>query len=308
MAAMENTETFYPAATPSAFERGSLPTTPVRITAPTVAGTYPVVLFFHGFYLRNDFYSDVLNHVASHGYILVVPQLCKLLPPGGQVEVDDAGKVINWTSENLQSHLPNSVNANRKYTALVGHSRGGKTAFAVALGHAATLDTSLKFSALIGIDPVAGPSKCLRTDPEILTYKPESFDLDIPVAVVGTGLGPKMKNVMPPCAPAEVNHVEFYNECKATKAHFVAADFGHMDMLDDDLPGFAGFMAGCMCKNGKGKKSEMRKFVGGIVVMFLKYSLWGDKSEIQQIVKDPSVSPARIDPSPVLEEVSGYFV
>lgn len=222
--------------------------------------------------------------------------------------MDDAGKVINWTSKNLKYLLPDSVNANGNYTALVGHSRGGKTAFAVALGHAATLEPSLKFSALIGIDPVAGPNKYFRTDPEILTYKPESFDLGIPVAVVGTGLGPKRNNVMPPCAPTDVNHVEFYNECKATKGHFVAADYGHMDMLDDDLPGIFGFMAGCMCKNGKGKKSEMRSFVGGIVVAFLKYSLWGDKSEIRQIVKDPSVSPVRIDPSPELEEASGYFV
>lgn len=59
---------------------------------------------------------------------------------------------------------------------------------------------------------------------------------------------------------------------------------------------------------GKEKKSEMRSFVGGIVVAFLKYSLWGEKSEIRLIVKDPSVSPARIDPSPELEEASGIFV
>lgn len=324
MARKEESETFYSAATPLEFEKGSLPTTvipadpsandltappkPVIITSPTVAGTYPVVLFFHGFYLRNYFYSDVINHVASHGYIVVAPQLCKILPPGGQVEVDDAGKVINWISKNLKAHLPNPVSANGKYTALVGHSRGGKTAFAVALGHATTLDPSIKFSALVGIDPVAGVSKCMRTEPEILTYKPESFDLDIPVAVIGTGLGPKSNMLMPPCAPAEVNHVEFYNECKPTKGHFVAADYGHMDMLDDNLPGFVGFMAGCMCKNGKRKKSEMRSFVGGIVVAFLKYSLWGEKSEIRQIVKDPSVSPARLDPLPELEEASGHLV
>ncbi|EOA36918.1 hypothetical protein CARUB_v10009755mg [Capsella rubella] len=307
--------------TPAAFDIGSLPTTvltadpsendltappkPVIITSPTAAGTYPVVFFFHGFYLRNVYYSDVLNHIASHGYILVAPQLCELIPPGGQVEVDDAGSVINWTLQNLKAHLPSSVNTHGEYTALVGHSRGGKTAFAVALGHAATLDPSFKFSALVAIDPVAGLSKCIRTDPHILTYKPESFELDIPVAVVGTGLGPERNHVvMPPCAPTDLNHDEFYKECKATKAHFVAADHGHMDMLDDDLPGFFGYVAGCTCKNGKGNKSEMRRFVGGIVVAFLKYSLWAEKSEIRRIVKDPFVSPVRLDPTPELEEAS----
>lgn len=95
MAGKEDSETFFSAATPLAFELGSLPTTvipadpsatdltappkPVIITSPTVAGTYPVVLFFHGFYLRNYFYSDVINHVASHGYIVVAPQVCIFL-------------------------------------------------------------------------------------------------------------------------------------------------------------------------------------------------------------------------------------
>ncbi|KAG7592301.1 Integrase catalytic core [Arabidopsis thaliana x Arabidopsis arenosa] len=265
----------------------------------------------HGLQCRRVVYKqDLMVHEiqVESSSTLEFDKLCKLLPPGGQVEVDDAGSVINWASENLKAHLPTSVNANGKYTSLVGHSRGGKTAFAVALGHAATLDPSITFSALIGIDPVAGTNKYLRTDPHILTYKPESFELDIPVAVVGTGLGPKWNNVMPPCAPTDLNHEEFYKECKATKAHFVAADYGHMDMLDDNLPGFVGFMAGCMCKNGQRKKSEMRSFVGGIVVAFLKYSLWGEKSEIRLIVKDPSVSPAKIDPLPELEEASGIFV
>lgn len=88
----------------------------------------------------------------------------------------------------------------------------------------------------------------------------------------------------------------------------MAADYGHMDMLDDCLPGFVGFMAGCMCKNGKRQKSEMRTFVGGVVVAFLKYSLWGEKSEIRRIVKNPCVSPVKLDPSPELEEASGFFV
>ncbi|XP_010523688.1 PREDICTED: chlorophyllase-1 [Tarenaya hassleriana] len=308
----------------SAFEPGSLPTTvikadpsredpvsppkPVMIVAPTVAGTYPVVFFFHGFYLRNYFYSDVLSHVASHGFILVAPQLCKLLPPGGQVEVDDAGKVINWAPKYLKSLLPGSVKPSGEDTSLVGHSRGGKTAFAVALGHASTLDPSTKFSALVGIDPVAGSNVCMRTQPHILTYEPESFELDMPVAVVGTGLGPlwKTKPPSPPCAPDGVNHKEFFNECRPTRAHFVAADYGHMDMLDDDLEGAVGYLAGCLCKKGKLDKSGMRRFVGGIVVAFLKYSVFGDKSEINSIVKDPSLSPARIDPPPQFHEASSF--
>ena len=53
----------------------SSPPKPLLIYTPIVAGEYPVILFCHGFYLRNHFYSDLLKHIASHGYILVAPQV-----------------------------------------------------------------------------------------------------------------------------------------------------------------------------------------------------------------------------------------
>lgn len=48
---------------------------PLFIVTPTTKGTYPVILFLHGFYLRNTFYSQLLLHISSHGYIVVAPQV-----------------------------------------------------------------------------------------------------------------------------------------------------------------------------------------------------------------------------------------
>ena len=50
-----------------------------------------------------------------------------------------------------------------------------------------------------------------------------------------------------PCAPKDVNHKEFYHECKPPCYYFVTKDYGHLDMLDDDAPKFMT----CMCKDGK---------------------------------------------------------
>ncbi|KAJ1381380.1 Chlorophyllase [Sesbania bispinosa] len=193
------------------------------------------------------------------------------LPMLGQLEVEFAGKVANWIAEGLQPELDKnieeSVQAKLDTLVLSGHSKGGKTAFAVALGYT---KTNLNFSALIGIDPVAGPSRCkmCRTLPHILTDEPESFNLNIPVAVIGTGLGPEKANVLTmPCASDGVNHKEFYNECKPPRVHFVTTDYGHMDMLDDDTPGIMGNMMKCMCKNGTGSKDFMRRTVGGLVLL-----------------------------------------
>ncbi|KAI4301218.1 hypothetical protein L6164_034518 [Bauhinia variegata] len=89
----------------------------------------------------------------------------------------------------------------------------------------------------------------------------EQFDVaghSIPVAVIGTGLGPKPASIFPPipCAPDGFNHKEFFSKCKPPCAHFVAKDYGHIDMLDDDK-------SGCKCKNGTGPRDLTRRTVGG---------------------------------------------
>ncbi|KAM1395351.1 hypothetical protein PS2_030863 [Malus domestica] len=275
----------------------SAPPKPLFIVTPTVAGTYPLILLHHGFYLRNYFYKELLQHIASHGFIAVAPQLCGVVPPCGPEEVESGAKVINWLPKGLQPLLPENVVADFTKFALAGHSRGGKTAFAIALGRAKT-SLSLKISLLIGIDPVAGANRYCRTRPRILTYSPQSFDLSIPVIVIGAGLGPEGKNacMSKPCAPDGVNHKDFFYECKPPCAHFVVKDYGHMDMLDDDPQGMVGAVSGCMCKNGTGPRELMRKTVGGIVVAFLNAYLNGDDRDLVAIVGDPDSSPAKLEP------------
>lgn len=217
------------------------------------------------------------------------------MPPSGPEEIESGAKVINWLPKGLQSLLPENVVADFTKFALSGHSRGGKAAFALALGLAKT-SLSLKFSVLIGIDPVAGANEYCRPYPHILTYESQSFDLSIPVTVIGTGLGPEKKNacMSQPCAPDRLNHKEFFTESKPPRAHFVLTDYGHMDMLDDDPPGLVGAASGCMCKNGTGPRELMRKSTGGIVVAFLKAYLNGDDGDFLAIVGHPELSPATL--------------
>ncbi|KAH1241254.1 Chlorophyllase-1 [Glycine max] len=271
---------------------------PLLIFTPIVPGSYPVILFCHGFFIHNSFYSEFLGHIALHGFILVAPQLFSIgVPMFGPEEVKCEGRVVDWLDNGLQPLLPESVEAKLEKLVLVGHSKGGKTAFAVALGYC---KTKLKFSALIGIDPVAGVSKCkpCRSLPDILTGVPRSFNLNIPVAVIGTGLGPEKANsLFPPCAPNGVNHKEFFSECKPPSAYFVATDYGHMDMLDDETPGVIGtMMSKCMCKNGKkGPRDLMRRTVGGLVVAFLRAQLNEQWKDFDAILASPNLAPAKLD-------------
>ncbi|XP_047316715.1 chlorophyllase-1-like [Impatiens glandulifera] len=267
---------------------------PILIVTPTEEGEYPVLLFFHGFLITDSAYSKLLHLISSHGYILVAPQLSTSIFTSGNEEVKSAAGITNWLVSSLGTILSSNnfksvPNLNK--VALAGHSRGGRNAFALALGYGGSL--TLKFSVLIGIDPVAGLSKCLQMEPKILTYNPKSFNIGIPVAVLGTGLGIESKccGLMPACAPEGVNHDEFFDECKPPRWHFLVKDFGHMDMLDDSSKK----LSSCICKSNGGDWEPFRKCLAGILVAIMRACLDDVKEDIQVIVNNPSVSPTPID-------------
>ncbi|OMO81370.1 Chlorophyllase [Corchorus capsularis] len=55
------------------------------------------------------------------------------------------------------------------------------------------------------------------------------------ITVTGTGLGLDSKGCgIPPCAPEGLGPEELFKECRPPWAHFVAENYGHMDVLDDD--------------------------------------------------------------------------
>jgi chlorophyllase len=203
-------------------------------------------------------------------------------------EIYSVAAITNWLSKRLIKILPPNIIPNLDKLALGGHSRGGKTSFAIAL-RKLNITTDLKFSAIIGVDPVDGTDAGNQTSPPILTYVPRSFNYDMATLIIGSGLGDVKKNLLfPPCAPKGVNHENFFNECNKPSWHFVADDYGHVDMLDDDTKGVRGKFSYCLCKNGKSRK-PMRIFVGGVIVAFLKAYLDGDNVDLLAI-RDKNVS------------------
>lgn len=235
-----------------------------------------------------------------------------LISPTKETEI--AAKVTDWLSTGLSQVLKEKVKPDLTKLALSGHSRGGKVAFALALGHA---PTSLKFSAILGIDPVDGLSPSNRPQPKILTYVPRSLDLEIPIGIIGTieldniekfkslknrfihlnfstgtGLGDQWKGIIPPFAPDGVNHAEFFKESKPPCCYFLAKEYGHCDMLDESKA----YLASWVCKSGKGSKEDMRRAVGGIVVAFLNDYLGGESKDLEAIFEKPSTAPIVLDP------------
>lgn len=276
-------------------ETSNGPPKPLLIASPSDKGKYPVLVLLHGYMLYNYFYKQLMEHVASHGYVVVAPQLYCIACCDATKEVVSAAEVINWLGQGLRtpSVLPNQVEVDLSKVALAGHSRGGKVAFAVALGRVPRAPSlNVKLSTLIGIDPVDGACKGKQTKPAVLTYTPESFDLrGMASMVLGTGLGEAKGGLLcPPCAPHGLNHSEFFTECQSPTCHMVAKDYGHMDMLDDDTPGLRGKVTYNMCKNGDARK-PMRMFVGGAVVAFLEAKLQGQTTDLDNLKNHPETAP-----------------
>ncbi|KAI6683618.1 hypothetical protein NL676_029531 [Syzygium grande] len=270
------------------------PPKPLLIAFPADApGEFPVLVFLHGYLLYNSFYSQLILHVSSHGFVVVAPQLYTVAGPDTTDEINSAAATTNWLHRGLAGLLPPQVRPNLAKLAVAGHSRGGKAAFGLALGKPPT-QLVLPFSALLGIDPVDGMDKGKQTPPPMLTYVPRSFELDMPVMVVGSGLGEIKKNpLFPACAPRGVNHADFFAECRPPACYFVAEKYGHMDMLDDETPGVRGKATHCLCKNGRARE-PMRRFVGGVVVAFLRAYLEGDDVSLMGLRDGHEVAPVEL--------------
>lgn len=52
-----------------------LPPKPLLIGTPSESGVFPVILLIHGYLLCNSFYSQLVQHISSHGFIVIAPQV-----------------------------------------------------------------------------------------------------------------------------------------------------------------------------------------------------------------------------------------
>lgn len=273
-----------------------LPPKPLVVAVPREAGEYPVVQFHHGFTLQNHFYSQLMAHIASHGFIVVAPQMYTLSASSDATqEITEAASILNWLPNGLLSSLPNTFSnhkPNFSKLALAGHSRGGKVVFGLALG---LHPSDLRYSALIALDPVDGMGVNQQTQPPILTFTESSLKPGVPTLLLGTGLGPIRKNFLfPPCAPEGVSHRAFFSDCGEPVFQFVAEKHGHMDFLNDDCGGAIGKLSSFVCRNGP-SRLPMRRFSGGVMVAFLQGVLFGEGKSFEEALRRPELAPVPLE-------------
>lgn len=250
-----------------------------RLFVPVTPGTYPMVQFNHGFQGSVDSFQTVLTHLASHGFIVVAPQLVPGPAEGGNPgtapsiadEVLLATETAHWAQSSLPAIL--SVGADINRYGLAGHSRGGQVMWRMLL------DNPGIAQAIAGIDPVDGdaPPFSGSTGP-LITAAP--FNQGVPSYTLGTGLGATGGPVA--CAPENRNYRLFYDASSSPAWVTLAEDYGHADMVDT---GGAETLA---CASNP-LRTGMIVFTGGQLVAFFADALQGADSS--GFLEDLSTAP-----------------
>lgn len=183
-------------------------------------------------------------------------------------EISDATAVLDWAAKFLHKHLDSGITPDFKKLALLGHSRGGKVAVALAQQLAKSSNTAYSLKALAALDPVDGAPfgvspdfpwihmDCyngIQTDPKLVNNK---LAFGVPALFLGTGLGPKPRlGLLCPCAPSDFGYSEFYKSTDGEAYTVNAQDFGHMDIIDQEV----GNAATVVCR-GTGKQDSRPVF------------------------------------------------
>nr|DAD47935.1 TPA_asm: hypothetical protein HUJ06_017872 [Nelumbo nucifera] len=68
-----------------------------------------VLVFLHGFAMRNCYYTNLFKHKTSHGFICVALQLYNLLPPSGYEEIESTTTVTVWLSARKEESISISL-------------------------------------------------------------------------------------------------------------------------------------------------------------------------------------------------------
>ncbi len=103
----------------------NLPPKPLLIAVPKAEGKYPVVQFHHGFTLQNNFYSQLIAHLASHGFIVVAPQVntkLYLLP-----DFPFFSFLLFSSSQRNLSHLSTTIEAPMVLSMIFFQPLGGRS-------------------------------------------------------------------------------------------------------------------------------------------------------------------------------------
>ncbi len=127
------------------------PATTAGNNVAVATGTFPVVVFGHGFVMTWDAYTDLWTDLVSNGYIVCLPRTEGSFSPVHLEFGKDLAKIAEYMTTTMVSTVPPApapslVGKINPRVALSGHSMGGGSSFLGAQSNA-TITTMVNFAA-----------------------------------------------------------------------------------------------------------------------------------------------------------------
>jgi dienelactone hydrolase len=223
---------------------GCLPTSqgqgeavPLAIYLPVGPGPFPVIIFHHGFQLGVELYASYGQHLATWGYLAILPQMPGVLigGPNHRELKECLIALIDWVQQNATDPAgPLAGKADQSRLGLAGHSMGGKSSLL-----AATEDARPR--AVFGIDPVDAAGGPIPGSPEDYpSVTPELMDrITVPLGLLGETTNATCTGFMcQACAPAEDNFQQYYQYAVSPALEIEVLGANHMSFLDDPNCGY----------------------------------------------------------------------
>ncbi len=202
---------------------------PLDIALPKGEGPFPVVVFTHGFALSAKFYQTYKAHLASWGYVVILPSMpgTAVSPKTHDQLASYVMKILDWvegdgnTAEGL---LKGKADASR--IGLSGHSMGGKISLLVA-SQDPRVDASFTVDPVDSTSPVGDPAGFPSVAPEKMA------SILVPLGLAGETLdGYPPEGSKLSCAPAEDNFEQYYLHAVSPAFKFDFPGANHMAFLD----------------------------------------------------------------------------
>jgi len=244
---------------------------------PEASGTYPAVIFGHGFMLSPDLYASYGAHLASWGFVVLMPDYPgNMFSPTDHRTLKEYGiGLIDWL-EGEPGSLAGKVEIGK--IAMTGHSLGGKVAMMVA-----TEDSRVK--AVFGIDAVdatgGGPMGGGPT-PENPSVTPELMGLiDIPMVSLGETLSGEGGGLFSQaCAPSDQNYQQYFSYAEGPALEITILNASHMSFLDDPNCGIT-----CsVCTAGTDDTDMTRALTQRYLTAFFQATLNGNRGYLPYLM------------------------
>jgi predicted dienelactone hydrolase len=247
------------------------------IYMPEGDGPFPVVVFTHGFQLAPADYVSYGEHLASWGYIALLPQFPGGLF-GGPTHVDLGNylaALLDWVEADT---MVLSGKADAARIALAGHSMGGKISLLLASEDARPM-------AVFGVDPVdaaGGPIPMPEVDYPSVT--PERMgSITVPLGLLGETTNGASEGIFgQACAPAEDNFQAYFDHAESPAIAIDVLGASHMSFLDDPECGLACFA----CPSGTDDPATSRMLAQRYMVALFNVFVQGEAGYMDYLTGD----------------------